>query len=66
MLIPSQMPWNHGFSLEGNKGVRGGQGYEGVRRSVQRVFAANSESLLHLEFDPCKIRAEPFVSMRSY
>jgi hypothetical protein len=27
------------LQLEGNKGVRGGQGYEGVRLGVETVFS---------------------------
>jgi hypothetical protein len=50
--------------MEGNKGVRGGQGYEGVRRSVETVFFHQiMNPLLHLQFDPCKIRAEPLLSI---
>jgi hypothetical protein len=27
------------LQMDGNKGVRGGQGYEGVRRDVKTVFS---------------------------
>lgn len=52
--------------VEGNKGVRGGQGYEGVRRNVKTVFFDYIFTpQLHLQFEPCKIRAEPFASNRT-
>jgi hypothetical protein len=48
--------------MKGNKGVRGGQGYEGVRHDVKAVFSDwNFTPQLHLQFDPCKIRAGAFA-----
>jgi hypothetical protein len=53
--------------LEGNNGVRGGQGYEGVRGDVKPgFFQRNVNPLLHLELETCKIRAEPFAFSQSY
>src|SRR5712691_8681393 len=46
----NEMPWNQGFNWDGNKGVRGGQGYEGVRalweigffRAILRIPVASA------------------------
>src|SRR5579872_3094913 len=57
-----EMLRNPSFNWDGNKGVRGGQGYEGVSLAGKEVFRAFCESLLHLELSPCKIRAEPVHS----
>src|SRR5690242_268636 len=47
------MPEKERLQPEGNKGVRVGQGYEGVGHRGQKFFSKTVNPLLHLELRPC-------------
>jgi hypothetical protein len=68
MLPPKRRPRSHsprlppklGFQCDGNKRAGEGQGYEGVTHNPEiGFFAYFVNTLLHLQFSPCKIRAGP-------